>query len=65
LPWRERERGGSEPGFRALARPALPVSELEPDGGLDPRFVHATALDLRLASDSPARAHGADAWSGK
>jgi hypothetical protein len=47
------------------ARPTLPVPELNPAGGRDPLFANAAVLDLRLAPDSPARAHGADAWSGK
>lgn len=46
----------------ARARPTLPVSELDSAGGRDPQFLDAAALDLRLAQESPARAHGADAW---
>jgi hypothetical protein len=45
----------------AHSRPGLPVGETEPAGGADPRFCDAGAGDLRLAEDSPARAHGADA----
>jgi hypothetical protein len=46
----------------ARSRVALPVEEREGTGGDDPRFRGAAQLDLRLAPDSPARKHGAEAW---
>jgi len=48
----------------ARSRPQLPTPEKEPAGGADPRFLDAPKGDLRLAEDSPARAHGATAWPG-
>lgn len=48
-----------EPG---RAAPRLPVTERDPAGGADPRLRDAETGDVRLAQDSPARAHGADAF---
>ena len=41
--------------------PQLPVPEVEPAGGVDPRLRDPEHGDLRLAEGSPARGHGADA----
>jgi len=48
-----------EPG---RAAPKLPVAEQAPAGGADPKLRDAEAGNLRLAPESPARAHGADAF---
>jgi hypothetical protein len=45
----------------ARSRPQLPVAETDGAGGKAPRFVDEARGDFRQASDSPARAHGADA----
>ncbi len=42
--------------------PKLPVAEEAAAGGQDPRMLNVDAGDLRLATDSPARAYGAGAW---
>ncbi|MBL8861056.1 MAG: right-handed parallel beta-helix repeat-containing protein [Planctomycetes bacterium] len=39
--------------------PVLPVAEVEPVGGRDPRFRDASRGDYRLAADSPALGYGA------
>lgn len=43
--------------------PRLPLAEIEPAGGRDPRFLDAAHGDYRLAADSPARAYGAHGTS--
>jgi hypothetical protein len=49
----------------ARSRVALPVEERDGAGGADPKFRDAEQLDLSLAPDSPARAHGAEAWTAR
>lgn len=44
----------------ARSQPTLPSRERDGRGGADPRFHDAAAGDLRLRTDSPAKAHGAE-----
>jgi hypothetical protein len=44
----------------ARSVPRLPVAEVGPAGGSEPRFVDAANGDLRQRPDSPAKGHGAD-----
>ena len=43
--------------------PVLPVAEKDPAGGADPLFRDAEMGDFRLAEKSPARTHGAGAFT--
>jgi hypothetical protein len=45
--------------------PQLPAAERDAAGGRDPGFTNAARGDFTLRPDSPARAHGATAWSDK
>jgi hypothetical protein len=45
--------------------PQLPAAERDAAGGRDPGFTNAARGDFTLRRDSPARAHGATAWSDK